>query len=119
VEPELAPEAEIEPEPALEPAPPTPTPLGPAPVPPSAFELQPTATTRVSASLNVAERGLKGMLRVLLSLERRLWVRLLTRYGRNTASDELREKIPRADAARKKHAYRPTNSGHSAEPSAR
>jgi hypothetical protein len=65
VEPELAPEVEVEPEPALAPAPPAPTLFGPAaPLPPSAFELQPTARARVNASFRVAERGLKGMLRV-------------------------------------------------------
>src|SRR6187551_3388606 len=84
---ELPPDGEVEPEPALEPAPPTLTSLGPAPVPPSAFELQPTATTRVSASFNVAERGLKGMLRVLLSLGRALWVRFLTQNERYPAGD--------------------------------
>src|SRR6185369_7369160 len=43
---------------------------------------------------------------VLLSLHRALWVRFLTRHGRNPANDEPREKIPSADAPRKKHAYR-------------
>src|SRR6185369_6895914 len=31
---------------------------------------------------------------VLLSLHRALWVRFLTRHGRNPANDEPREKIP-------------------------
>ena len=86
----------LEPEPAAEPefAPAPLTSFVPAPLPASAFEPQPPTTSKQKARFSVAERGLKGMLRVMLSLQRALRVRLLARPRRNPLLDGPVQKFP-------------------------